>query len=217
MNDAVLVSRRWLERVNDRVFKTNAESTPSRAKSNFYDLRPVERYTAWAKDDAGIYRCKARFIVNDKIQKQKDTIIFVYAPTIQNEKDLPSGRFFVSWRGRWEFMGISNVKIPTYGPGNYMSIETTPTGPFSYVFHNAGCVGAKLYTDSTSTVAYQDKGVLLFGPFFKWEPSLVATVGKSVLCIEFHSEEVVTDVTIDSDGKPQVTKKSVFVLGPKQS
>lgn len=216
MNDAVLVSRRWLERVNDRVFKTNAPPTPARTQSNFYNTRPVARYTAWAKDDDGIYRCKARFIVNDKIQ-QKDTIIFVYAPTVQNEKDLPTGRFFVSWRGRWEFMGISAVTIPTYGPGNYISIETTPTGSFSYVFHNAGCVGAKLYTDSSSTVAYQDKGVLLFGPFFKWDSSLVATVGKSVLCIEWHTENVVTDVTIDGEGNPQVTKKSVYVLGPKQS
>lgn len=104
-NDGVLVSKRWLERANVKLFGNKEIDEEGKATGGvFYDVRPARLQSAWTQNAASVYVATARFIVNDVVD---NSFTFpVYAPTATED---PGGtaettRFFVVWRGRWELL-----------------------------------------------------------------------------------------------------------------
>ena len=105
MNDGVLVSREWLERVNDAVFGNETGKPIRRGDANlFYVVRPAVLASAWTLTD-GVYRATAKLIAPTGAAS---TYAFpVYAPTATASPGgtVDSTRFSVVWRGRWELIG----------------------------------------------------------------------------------------------------------------
>ena len=105
MNDGVLVSREWLERVNDALFGNESGSPTRRGGANlFYVVRPAVLASAWTLTD-GVYRATAKLIAANGAAS---TYAFpVYAPTATSSPGgtVDSTRFNVVWRGRWEMIG----------------------------------------------------------------------------------------------------------------
>lgn len=105
MNDGVLVSREWLERVNDAVFGNETGKPIRRGDANlFYVVRPAVLASAWTLTD-GVYRATAKLIAPTGAAS---TYAFpVYAPTATANPGgtVDSTRFSVVWRGRWELIG----------------------------------------------------------------------------------------------------------------
>lgn len=170
------------------------------------DIRLARALTAWERTATGIWRTTACFVVNDKLDRSFQ--FPVYAPLAATEPpDDPNvKRFYVIWRGRWEVMS-SQHQVIKYGPGNAISIETTPTGPFDHIFHNAGVVDATIRGDS-----YRDRGTMYLSPaYFYWEPKTLDIVGKRELCLRVKSVRVVTDVKL-VDGKLELATEDVRVL-----
>lgn len=124
-NDGVLVSKRWLERVNVRLFGTKEIDEEGKATGGvFYDVRPARLQTAWTQNAASVYVATARFIVNDVVD---NSFTFpVYAPTATED---PGGtaettRFFVVWRGRWELLaGAGGGGTPTYTSASVLGVN----------------------------------------------------------------------------------------------
>ena len=118
-DDGVLVSRRWLERVDQALFgySQNAHENNG-AASLFYDVRPAVLASAWTQNAAGLWIATAMFIVNDAVDPS--FIFDVVAPTATNNPSGTAGatRFFVVWRGRWELLAP---------PGRLMT-KTVATG-----------------------------------------------------------------------------------------
>lgn len=157
MNDGMLVSRRWLEKVDAHVNKTKAEPKQARGTASlFYDIRPARLQTAWTQNAAGLWRATARFIVNDAVD---NSFTFpVYAPTATSSPGGTAGttRFFVIWRGRWEMVaGEGGV---TYTAGTGIAISSNVIG-------NTGVLKVQLETgDNGSGTAT----VYLNPTYFKW-------------------------------------------------
>ena len=124
--EGMLVSRRWLERVDQAVFgSSQSEVDGCKSASLFYDVRPARLQTAWTQNAAGVWVASACFIVNDVAD---DSFVFpVFAPTAtaspggtseterlaavasaeeEEETETPAdaARMFVVWRGRWELL-----------------------------------------------------------------------------------------------------------------
>ena len=109
-NDGVLVSRKWLERVNYKLFGNKDIDDNGQATGGvFYDVRPARLQTAWTQSN-GVWTATACFIVNDTADT---SFTFpVYAPTATED---PGGtaqttRFFVVWRERWEMIAAAGKK-----------------------------------------------------------------------------------------------------------
>ena len=103
-NDGVLVSKRWLERANVKLFGNKEIDEEGKATGGvFYDVRPARLQSAWTQSN-GVWTATACFVVNDAVDT---SFTFpVYAPTATED---PGGtaettRFFVVWRGRWELV-----------------------------------------------------------------------------------------------------------------
>lgn len=136
-NDGVLVSKRWLERANVKLFGNKEIDEEGKATGGvFYDVRPARLQSAWAQSN-GVWTATACFVVNDAIDT---SFTFpVYAPTATED---PGGtaettRFFVVWRGRWELVaGAGGGGTPTYTSAsmlgvngvNYIYIPNTTAG-----------------------------------------------------------------------------------------
>lgn len=105
LDDGVLVSRRWLERVNQALFgHSQIAHEYNDSTSLFYDVRPAVLASAWSQNAAGVYQATAQFIVNDAVDS---SFTFpVVAPTATDDPggDVGTTRFFVIWRGRWEMI-----------------------------------------------------------------------------------------------------------------
>lgn len=102
--DGMLVSRRWLERVDAALFGSSAPGASFEAAGAglFYDLRPAVLASSWTQNAAGVWSATANFLVNDVVDA---SFTFpVYAPTTATNPGGTAGttRFFVIWRGRWE-------------------------------------------------------------------------------------------------------------------
>lgn len=106
MNDGLLVSRDWLERVDAALFGNNQNPPPNPPLTSlFYDVRPVELQTAWSQNAAGVWTATAAFVVNDSTDSSFVFPVFAPASTSDPGGDAGTTRFFVVWRGRWEMLG----------------------------------------------------------------------------------------------------------------
>lgn len=113
LDDGVLVSRRWLERVNQALFgHSQIAHEYNDSTSLFYDVRPAVLASAWSQNAAGVWTTTAMFLVNDVVDS---SFVFpVVAPTATADPGGTTGktRFFVIWRGRWEMIaGASTPQI----------------------------------------------------------------------------------------------------------
>lgn len=113
LDDGVLVSRRWLERVNQALFgHSQIAHEYNDSTSLFYDVRPAILASAWTQNAAGVYQATAQFIVNDAVDSS--FTFHVVAPTATDDPggEIGTTRFFVIWRGRWEMIaGASGGKM----------------------------------------------------------------------------------------------------------
>lgn len=106
MSEGYLVSREWLERVDEALFNSKSvdEGGKKRAASLFYEVRPARLESAWTQNGAGLWTATASFVVNDVADT---SFVFpVYAPTAGSNPGgtVQTTRFFVVWRGRWEMI-----------------------------------------------------------------------------------------------------------------
>lgn len=113
--DGVLVSRKWLERVNQEVFKQSDANEVARSnRSLFHDIRPIQikiptTGSVWTKEqDETVWHAEAYFIVNDTVDNSFSFPI--YAPLYEAPPGA-TGRAFAIWRGRWELYGEENIRL----------------------------------------------------------------------------------------------------------
>lgn len=103
MNDGVLVSRQWLEKVNLTLFGTSADvDVAIKHRSLFYEIRPAYITTSWSQvGSTSTYTAKANFIINGDVEISKVIDVFCVStpPTVS--------RVYIAWRGRWEVVGGS--------------------------------------------------------------------------------------------------------------
>ena len=123
-NDGVLVSRKWLERVNYKLFGNKDIDDNGQATGGvFYDVRPARLQTAWTQNN-GVWTATACFIVNDTADT---SFTFpVYAPTATSSPGGTVGTtcFFVVWRGRWELVAGAGGSSGTAANIAYLSTIT---------------------------------------------------------------------------------------------
>lgn len=136
-NDGVLVSRKWLERANVKLFGNKDIDDDGQVDGGlFYDVRPARLQSAWTQNAANVWTATACFVVNDVADT---SFVFpVYAPTATSS---PGGtaettRFFVVWRGRWELIA---------GAGQSQTYDTVSV---------IKSVSNSLLSDATQTAGY---------------------------------------------------------------
>lgn len=140
-NDGVLVSRKWLERVNVKLFgNKDVDKEGEAAGGLFYDIRPARLQSAWSQNAAGVWVATACFVVNNVADTS--FIFDISAPTAAANPGGTVGTtaFFVVWRGRWELLASAGAS-PTYGTVtvmgvygvNYLYFSNTKTGNSSDV------------------------------------------------------------------------------------
>lgn len=122
MNDGMLVSRDWLERVDTALFGNNQNPPPNPPLTSlFYDVRPVELQSAWSQNAAGVWTATAAFVVNDATDSSFVFPVFAPASTSDPGGEAGTTRFFVIWRGRWEMLSSPP-------PSNTLITKTVATG-----------------------------------------------------------------------------------------
>ena len=114
MNDGVLVSLEWLERVNNLLFgakQSGASAAPN--TSLFYDVRPAVLTSEWTQNSAGLWSATAQFIINDAVDTSFTADIVAPTATANPGGTVGTTRFYLVWRGRWEMVAgaVSNAKI----------------------------------------------------------------------------------------------------------
>lgn len=105
MNDGVLVSREWLERVNDTLFgNTTGKAEKRGASSLFYDLRPAVLASAWTQGSDGVYKATAKFITQTGVASTDAYPVYAPTATANPGGTVDATRFNIAWRGRWEMI-----------------------------------------------------------------------------------------------------------------
>lgn len=102
----MLVSRDYMTRLDERVFRTQPQPDVIAPPSRFYDIRPAVITSDWIQNASGIWYAEGRFITQDGIVD--DSFVFpIWAPTANDEPETTTNetRVFVVWRGRWEMIG----------------------------------------------------------------------------------------------------------------
>lgn len=99
--DGMLVSKKWLDAANDKLFSNAVESSERRG-SLFYDARPAVLATSWTANAAGLWQATAYFLVNDVVDQASSFPICAPTATANPGGTAGTTRFFVVWRGRWE-------------------------------------------------------------------------------------------------------------------
>ena len=105
MNDGVLVSLEWLERVNNLLFgakQPGASAAPN--TSLFYDVRPAVLASEWTQNNAGLWSATAQFIINDAVDTSFTAPIVAPTATANPGGTVGTTRFYLVWRGRWEMV-----------------------------------------------------------------------------------------------------------------
>ena len=123
-NDGVLVSRKWLERANVKLFGNKDIDDDGQVDGGlFYDVRPARLQSAWTQSN-GVWTATACFVVNDAVDT---SFVFpVYAPTATSSPGGTVGTtcFFVVWRGRWELIAGAGGASGTAANIAYLSAIT---------------------------------------------------------------------------------------------
>lgn len=116
MNDGVLVSLEWLERVNNLLFgakQPGAAAAPN--TSLFYDVRPAVLTSEWTQNSAGLWSATAQFIINDAVDTSFTAPIVAPTATAKPGGTVGTTRFFLVWRGRWELVagagGVTGAQV----------------------------------------------------------------------------------------------------------
>lgn len=102
----MLVSRDYMTRLDERVFRSQPQPDVIAPPSRFYDIRPAVITSDWIQNASGIWYAEGRFITQDGIVD--DSFVFpIWAPTANDEPETTANetRVFVVWRGRWEMIG----------------------------------------------------------------------------------------------------------------
>ena len=114
LDDGVLVSRRWLERVNQSLFgHSQIAHEYNDSTSLFYDVRPAILASAWTQNASGVYQATAKFIVNDAVDSSFTFPVVAPTATDKPDGDVGTTRFFVIWRGRWEMIASAGNREMT--------------------------------------------------------------------------------------------------------
>lgn len=148
-NDGVLVSRKWLERANVKLFGNKDIDDDGQVDGGlFYDVRPARLQSAWTQNAANVWTATACFVVNDVADT---SFVFpVYAPTATSS---PGGTvettcFFVVWRGRWELIAGAGTVNPTYTTATTLGVNGVN---YIYVLNTTAGNTTKLVTGVTAS------------------------------------------------------------------
>ena len=213
MNDGVLVSRQWLERVNLALFGSSElpKGATADAGSRFYDVRLVQIRTGggWTYT-GGEWVATASFVVNNALVT--DFSFPLYAPiyTGSSETKKPHNaagtRLFAVWRGRWEALQDRYI-ITTYTGGTGIYID-----PISNEISTSAVLGAELIQGSQVDPNYATlhNGKLQFDKTFFEFGNTYDSVGQMAVKVKVSDVTVITGVNFDAK---TVTTKSVKVVG----
>lgn len=122
LDDGVLVSRRWLERVNQALFgHSQIAHEYNDSTSLFYDVRPAILASAWTQNASGVYQATAKFIVNDAVDSSFTFPVVAPTATDKPDGDVGTTRFFVIWRGRWEMIAGAGRPTISFTSSNFVT------------------------------------------------------------------------------------------------
>lgn len=178
MNDAVLVSRRWLERVNERLFGSVVLPVDATAETTcgslFYDVRLVSIRGVWAYAD-GVWTNTAAFIENDVVIT--GFTFPIYAPCYngqQSTRPNVGGRSkaYAVWRGRWELLG-NNASPTTYGAGVGMYATSSESDPNQTLLNTNAALSVvrrieNQGADTANPLSVSDNRIYVDGGCFKF-------------------------------------------------
>ena len=173
------------------------------------DIRLARLQTAWRRDESGLWRATARFVVEDVGRVDPSFEFEVVAPMARSQPygSPQSERFYVVWRGRWESLQTPAPYIPRYVAGVATAVYTNADG--NYQIDNVGVQNVKIPGD-----AYADWGILYLSPTqFEWSSSSLDIVGKKEARIKTSQKEVVTGVALNANGTLDVTTERISVIG----
>ena len=173
------------------------------------DIRLARLQTAWRRDESGLWRATARFVVGDVGRVDPSFEFEVVAPMARSQPygSPQSERFYVVWRGRWESLQTPAPYIPRYVAGVATAVYTNAEG--NYQIDNVGVQNVKIPGD-----AYADWGILYLSPTqFEWGSSSLDIVGKKEARIKTSQKEVVTGVALNANGTLDVTTERISVIG----
>ena len=173
------------------------------------DIRLARLQTAWRRDESGLWRATARFVVGDVGRVDPSFEFEVVAPMARSQPygSPQSERFYVVWRGRWESLQTPAPYIPRYVAGVATAVYTNADG--NYQIDNVGVQKVKIPGDS-----YADWGILYLSPTqFEWGSSSLDIVGKKEARIKTSQKEVVTGVALNANGTLDVTTERISVIG----
>lgn len=209
-DEGMLVSREWLEAADRAINRQEPPEIPEYARGMlFYDIRPARLKTAWWRDDSGLWRATANFVIGDVGRVDSSFTFDVCAPMARSQPygSPNSERFYVVWRGRWESLQTPAPYIPRYVSGVATAVYTNANG--DYQIDNVGVQNVKIPGDS-----YADWGTFYLSPAqFEWGSSSLDIVGKKEARIKTTQKEVVTSVALNANGTLDVTTERVNVLG----
>lgn len=193
MSDGMLVSRKWLEKVDSQLTKTDAAPAPDYGTaSRFYDIRPARLQTAWTQNAAGLWTATARFIVNDAVDNSFTFPVCAPTATSSPGGTAESTRFFVVWRGRWEL--LAGAASPTVTKKNVVSAVSAT---------KASAVTSAVISNTKEQIEYiasisVDSGQLVFTTAQKnvvTDSSVVTQTGSFVADFGKSTEQVVGSVS----------------------
>ena len=118
------------------------------------DIRLARLQTAWRRDESGLWRATACFVVGDVGRVDPSFEFEVVAPMARSQPygSPKSERFYVVWRGRWESLQTPAPYIPRYVSGVATAVYTN--APW---YKLVSYLGDKPYENEPVTVVV-DKG-----------------------------------------------------------
>ena len=173
-----------------------------------FDLRPCRLQTPWTKNDAGLWRATACFIVADGGRVDLSFQVEVCCPTavVKPEGEPLAWRFWAIWRGRWESLQ-QRVDIPEYVGGSCASVGAYSPELGGRPINCLGLHAARIRGDS---YAASNGDFYLSPDFFEWSSRELDAVGGKEATLKTYVATVVDDVDFEHG---TVSKKTIRLVG----
>lgn len=199
--DGMLVSKKWLDAANDKLFPNGAAESESPKKSLFYDVRPIRIAGAtWtAVGTQGWYTTTAWFIGQDG-KADSSYVLDVYAYKRGGVSWRQGAETYAIWRGRWELLDGGHPTQTTYTAGTAIELESVGT---SYKINNKGFWTVRTSDGNYSFTGSSQNGEITLDKkcFLISEYNGVATVSLKTGSVKHY-----TDVSM-----PELTTRNVVV------
>lgn len=201
----MLVSRDYMTRLDERVFRSQPQPDVITPPSRFYDIRPALITSGWSQNASGTWYAQGCFLTPDGVV-DRSFFFPIWAPTALEAPwtRTDETRIFIVWRGRWETIGNELRRADEYVSGLGIFIEAYDSQAGGRAIVNTGLRSAHIHGQS-GEVRNDD---LCFAPnHFKWddEPD---SIGGKMLRLKTRRLNVVTQIV---NGQP--VRETIEVIG----